>query len=91
MALFVTSDGRGVEVSARSRRKSLTREQVKRIRQADWLHDFEVGRFDPTTGKVEPRSIAMIAALAGVADNTVRAGLNEARRIRDAIESSVEE
>ena len=72
--------------SERPRRCPLpTPAQVLRRRNEDWRLDYERGRYNPETRTVERRSVALIALLAGVPERTVRHGIAEARRLRDAI------
>lgn len=71
--------------TVRRRRPALSQPQLLARRNHDWLLDHEVGRPDPVTGEVAPRSIAMIAKLAGVSGQTVRDGIAAARRAKEAV------
>jgi hypothetical protein len=79
-------DTRGVVIDATKRRHARpSKAQLLARRNFDWLHDYEIGRPDPQTGLIEPRPVWLIAALAGVTPRAVRAGLAEARKLREAI------
>jgi hypothetical protein len=67
------------------REGSLDWRQAKARRALDWLHDFEVGRPDPITGRVTPRPPWLIAAIAGVSLSTVYRGINLARELRETL------
>lgn len=67
------------------RRPTLSRSQLVARRNHDWLLDYDVGRPDPVTKEVVPRSVAMIAALAGVSEETVRGGIAAARRAQESV------
>jgi hypothetical protein len=84
---MATVQGVGIGVSAARPRASaaLARAQVRRRRNEDWRIDHEHGRPDPVTGRIEPRPVALIAALYGVSDQAVRDGIATARALRKAI------
>lgn len=65
---------------------SIKPEQLLARRNADWLHDFEVGRLDPVTGRVTPRPVWLIASLSRTSPRTVRRGIAEAKELRRRID-----
>lgn len=85
MSMLITVDGAAVERMARSPRAKLTPKQVRNRRNEDWRRDHEEGRFDPVIGRSVKRSVPLIAELAGVPERTVRHGIAEARKLREAI------
>ena len=62
----------------------LTPKQVRRTRDADWLVDHEIGRSGPD-GLKRPRSVELIAATYGVGVQTVRDGIDRARKLRSEV------
>lgn len=87
MSLFLTTSGRTVERLARSRPARLTPKQLRNRRNEDWRRDYDEGRTDPVTGRLVKRSVRLIAQLAGVPERTVRYGIAEARKVREAIDA----
>ncbi|AGA29778.1 hypothetical protein [Singulisphaera acidiphila] len=85
MSMFITVDGATVERLTRSKPARLNLKQVRARRNEDWRVDHEVGRFDPVSSRTVKRSVRLIAELAGVPERTVRHGIAEARRVREAI------
>jgi hypothetical protein len=69
-------------------RRRLSRSQIVARRNLDWLFDHEQGRPDPVTGRCDPRSVALIAALARTTEQTVRNGIAAARLAMGAVDNA---
>ena len=85
MATFVTVQEETIEVSQQHRVARLTASQVRNLRHSDWFQDYEVGRVNPVTGRLERRSIRLIAALSGFTERSVRGAIASVRKARQEL------